>query len=294
VPGTEVLANSLNTILRQRFYSETPEWFAIACAALVALIVLAGLSFAQGKHETLKQAGMIVLLAGLIIGLNYLAFARWLVFPPLGSCSVSLIAAVPLVLLRRSLVASRELDTQIQKMASAESRFWPSAEATKADPADLIARLTGAVGVTILSRMPSGRYELAANSGIPLVPSLKKMDELLLETPAGSDHQKIGSSTAATPDQQMGRFFTKSRTPGRNKWLHRDGYWERDHAPGSTCPSPSCRKKHTSREAANWRGARERLSHCNRIRSGSQGWSKRITTLGVMVADSTRTYLEDS
>jgi len=228
VPGTEVLANSLNTILRQRFYSETPEWFAIACAALVALIVLAGLSFAQGKHETLKQAGMIVLLAGLIISLNYLAFARWLVFPPLGSCSVSLIAAVPLVLLRRSLVASRELDAQIQKMASAESRFWPSAEATKADPADLIARLTGAVGVTILSRMPSGRYKLAANSGIPLVPSFKRMDELLLETPAGSDHQKIESSTAAIPDQQMGRFFyekqdARAQQVAASRWLLGNG-----------------------------------------------------------------------
>src|SRR6266850_2082724 len=207
MPGTEVLANSLNTILRQRFYSETPEWLAIACAAL------AGLSLAQGKHETLKQAGMIVLLAGLIVSLNYIAFARWLVFPPLVSCSVSLIGAVPLILFHRSLVASRELDNQIQKMVSAESRLWPSAEAAKADPADLIAHLTGAVGVAILSRMPSGGYRLAASSGIPLLPSLKKMDELLLVISTGSDYQDIGSSTAAVPEEQVGRLFFEKQDP---------------------------------------------------------------------------------
>jgi two-component system, OmpR family, phosphate regulon sensor histidine kinase PhoR len=213
VPGTEVLANSLNTVLRQRFYSETPEWLAIGCAALVALIALAGLSLAQGKHETLKQAGMIVLLAGLIVGLNYIAFARWLVFPPLVSCSVSLIGAVPLILFHRSLVASRELDNQIQKMVSAESRLWPSAGAAKADPADLVAHLTGAVGAAILSRMPSGRYRLAASSGIPLLPSLKKMDELLLMISAGSDYQSIGSSAAAVPEEQVGRLFYEKQDP---------------------------------------------------------------------------------
>src|ERR1700730_10379208 len=54
MPGAEVLANSLNTLLRGRSYSGTPDWVAAACAALVALLTLAGLSIAQGKHENLK------------------------------------------------------------------------------------------------------------------------------------------------------------------------------------------------------------------------------------------------
>jgi two-component system phosphate regulon sensor histidine kinase PhoR len=209
VPGTEVLANSLNTILRQRFYSETPEWLATSCAALIALLVLAGLSLAQGKNETLKQAGMIVLLAGLIVSLNYVAFTRWLVFPPLVSCSVSLITSVPLVLLRRSFVASRELDTQIQKMVGAESRLWPSAESARVDPAHFIASLTGAIGVAILSRTPEGRYWLAASSGIPLLPSFQKSNASLLEIPAGSGHQNIGSGAAAAEAQMVGFFYEK-------------------------------------------------------------------------------------
>src|SRR6202790_16224 len=109
MPGAEVLANSLNTVLRGRSYSETPDWLAAACAALVALLTLAGLSIAQGKQESLKQAIVIVLIGAMIAGLNYFAFARWLVFPPLVPCSVSLVLAVPLVLLQRSLIASREL-----------------------------------------------------------------------------------------------------------------------------------------------------------------------------------------
>lgn len=213
VPGMEVLANSLNTILRQRFYSETPEWLATSCAALIALLVLAGLSLAQGKHETLKQAGMIVLLVALIISLNYVAFARWLVFPPLVSSSVSLITSVPLILLRRSFVASRELDTQIQKMMGAESRLWTSAESARVDPAHFIANLTGAIGVAILSRASAGRYWLAASSGIPLRPSFQKSNASLLEIPAGSGHQNIGSGAAATAEAQMVGFFYEKQDP---------------------------------------------------------------------------------
>ncbi len=40
MPGVEVLANTLNTILRSRFYSETPDWLAFLCGALVAALTL--------------------------------------------------------------------------------------------------------------------------------------------------------------------------------------------------------------------------------------------------------------
>src|SRR6202790_2715026 len=121
MPGAEVLANSLNTLLRGRSYSETPDWVAAACAALVALLTLAGLSIAQGKHENLKQLAIIVLIGIAILGISYFAFARWLIFPPLVSCGSSFIFAIPMVLLHRSLVASRELDIHIQQMVQAES-----------------------------------------------------------------------------------------------------------------------------------------------------------------------------
>jgi CHASE2 domain-containing sensor protein len=80
--GVEVLANALNTVLRGRSYSETPDWLAALCGALVALLTLGGLSIAQGKWESLKQLGAIVLIGALILGLSYVALARWLIYPP--------------------------------------------------------------------------------------------------------------------------------------------------------------------------------------------------------------------
>ena len=213
MPGAEVLANSLNTILRGRFYSETPDWLAAASAAMVALLTLAGLSFTQGKQETLKQAGMIVLLAGLIVGLCYMAFADWLVFPPLIPASVSFVATIPLVLLRRSFVASRELDSQIQRMVSAESRLWPSVGDLEANPADLIGRLTGAIGVAILSRTAADKYRLAASSGIPVLPAVTKKSALLIKIPPASREDNMGNVLTPIPDPEVLHFFFEKQNP---------------------------------------------------------------------------------
>src|SRR6267143_4645836 len=174
VPGAEILANSLNTLLRGRSYSETPDWLAAACAALVALLTLGGLSISQGKQEILKQVAMVILLGTLILGLSYFAFTRWLIFPPIVASSVSFVLAIPLVLLHRSLVASHNLDLQIGQMVEAETWLWPSIRMLKADPAELIAQLTNATGVVILRRVSAERFRVVANYGIPLLPSVLK------------------------------------------------------------------------------------------------------------------------
>jgi two-component system phosphate regulon sensor histidine kinase PhoR len=180
--GVEVLANSLNTVLRGRSYSETPDWLAAACAALVALLAWSGLSLAQGKWESLKQLSTIVLIGVLILGLSYLAFTRWLIYPPMVPCAVSLILAVPLILLHRSLGASRELDAQIGQLVQAESWLWPSAREAKADPAALIARLTSARGVAILQSVSSNRYRVIASSGTPLLASLARSQGFTIDS----------------------------------------------------------------------------------------------------------------
>lgn len=207
VPGAEVLANSLNTLLRGRSYSETPDWLAAACAALVALLTLGGLSIAQGKQENLKQLAMIILLGALILGVSYFAFTRWLVFPPIVACSVSFVSAIPLVLLRRSVVASRELDVQIQQLVHAESWLWPSARETKADPAALIAQLTNASGVAILRYVSAGKYRVAANHGTPLLPSVLKSHGLSIEWPQFVGAVEGGSVFASRADQEMVCLF---------------------------------------------------------------------------------------
>ena len=207
VPGAEILANSLNTLLRRRWYSETPDWLAAACAALVALLTLGGLSIAQGKQEILKQVAALLLLGTLILGLSYFAFIRWLIFPPIVACSVSFVSAIPLILLHRSLVASRELDVQIQRMVHAESWLWPSEKETKADPAALIAQLTNASGIAILRHVSRGKYRVAANYGFPLLPSVLKSRELSVEWPQSLGPAMNGNAFSGKADPEMVFLF---------------------------------------------------------------------------------------
>ena len=185
--GVEVLANSLNTVLRGRSYSETPDWLAATCGMLVALLTIGGLWLAQGKMESLKQLASIVVIVGLILGLSYWAFTHWLVYPPIVPSMVSLVLAVPLILLHRSFAASRELDAQIGQLIQAENWLWPSARAAKTDPAGLIARLTSASGVAILQAVSPGRYRVVASAGTPPLPSVAKSKGLTIDTlpPAG-------------------------------------------------------------------------------------------------------------
>jgi len=207
VPGAEILANSLNTLLRRRWYSETPDWLAVACAALVALLTLGGLSIAQGKQEVLRQVVMVILLGALILGLSYFAFTRDLIFPPIVACGVSFVVAIPLVLLHRSLVASRELDVQIRQMVHAESWLWPSARETKSDPAALIAQLSNASGVAILRFVSPGKYRVAANHGFPLLPSVLKSHGLSIEWPQSPRPLKNKNAFSGKVDPEMVFLF---------------------------------------------------------------------------------------
>jgi PAS domain S-box-containing protein len=207
VPGAEILANSLNTLLRERSYSETPDWIVATCAALVALLTLGGLSIAQGKQEVLRQVAMVILLGALILGLSYFAFTRWLIFPPIVACSVSFVVAIPLVLLHRSLVASRELDVQIRQMVHAESWLWPSQRETKADPAALIAQLSNASGVVILRNVSAGKYRVTANHGFPLLPSVLKSQGLTIEWPQSPGPVKNGNAFPCKADPEMVFLF---------------------------------------------------------------------------------------
>jgi signal transduction histidine kinase/CHASE2 domain-containing sensor protein len=211
VPGTEVLANSLNTLLRGRSYSETPDWLAAGCAALVALLTLGGLSIAQGKQESLEQAAVIVLIGALILGLSYFAFTRWLIFPPLVPCTVSLVLAVPLVLLHRSLIASRELDAQIRQLVQAESWLWPLVREKTADPAALIAQLTNATGVAILASVSPGKYRVIASSGTPLLASVAKSQVLNIDCLPATAQTEVRSPFSGKAE--MAYFFYEQQDP---------------------------------------------------------------------------------
>ena len=113
LPGVEVLANALNTILRGRFYSETSDVSGFLWAALIAAITLGALERAQGKPEIARQTGALLIVGFGIVVVAYLEFSRLLIFPPLVPAMISFASAGILGLLWRSLAASSRLDESI-------------------------------------------------------------------------------------------------------------------------------------------------------------------------------------
>ena len=146
MPGVEILANTLNTILRSRFYSQTPDWLAFLCGALVAAITLFGLTMAQGRYEAIKQIVALVAILAAVLLASYFSLTRLLVFPPLTLSLVSLTSAGLLGQLRRSLIASGQIDRSIEEVKRAESALTAM---NLGSAAESIARLADADGVAI-------------------------------------------------------------------------------------------------------------------------------------------------
>ncbi len=178
MPGVEVLANSLNTILRARFSSETPDWIAALCAALAAALVLGVLALAQGRGGLPMALIALIGLTAMILLVSYLSFTRWLIVPPLVPMLVALMVAAPLGLLRRTLAVSANLDERIIELTQAGTiiaPFTPGAPGTTQPltPASLIARLTDASAVAIFARTTSDKtkndYRMVAGHGDALI-----------------------------------------------------------------------------------------------------------------------------
>ncbi|MEJ7713083.1 MAG: hypothetical protein WKF84_25380 [Pyrinomonadaceae bacterium] len=181
MPGVEVLANAVNTILRERFYRETPDWLAALFAMFVAGAVIVALTITQGRFEMLKQLGALFGLVIAILGLSYLAFTRWLIIPPVIPSLISLVTAAPLLLLRRSLATSADLDERIAEMSSTDKWLAPNVRESTGEqesyssPAEMIARLTEAdsVAIFVRAKKTTGGYRLIAASGLPTAFSVK-------------------------------------------------------------------------------------------------------------------------
>ena len=215
MPGVEVLANAVNTILRSRFYSETPDWLAFLCGALIAAITVFMLAIAQGPYEAVKQIGALAAVGGAVLLAGYLAFTRLLVFPPLTLSLVSFGSASVLGLLRRSLVASSHLDRSIEDIDRAgESLNAPSLGSA----AESIVRLADAVGAAIYASQ-RGRVRLVAahgrailrksSGGFALLPHTSLGEGLLsipIEGPDGAVTLVIAHGAARAPSIEIQRL----------------------------------------------------------------------------------------
>ena len=167
MPGVEVLANSINTILRSRFYSETPDWLAFLCGALVAALTLFALTMAQGRYEAIRQIVTLAAMVGAVLLASYFSFTRLLLFPPLTLSLVSLASAGLCGQLRRSLVASSQIDRSIEEVKRAESSLTSM---NLGSAAESIARMADADGVAIYMSRVGGRMRLVTSHGIAILP----------------------------------------------------------------------------------------------------------------------------
>jgi signal transduction histidine kinase/CHASE2 domain-containing sensor protein len=169
--GVEILANSLHTILRERFYKEVPDWLTALFTALAAAAACFSLTISQGRLEAIKQILVmigLVVIAGLIC---YLAFSRWLILLSVVSLIASGSTAAFLTLLHRSLVMSAGLDARISEMALWGGKMAPSSGdllpsySLSNDPARSIAELCAAGAVAITARGSDGEARLVACHG---------------------------------------------------------------------------------------------------------------------------------
>jgi PAS domain S-box-containing protein len=126
MPGVEVLANAIHVILSSRYYTEPSDLAEFLWGATVALLTLLLLEWAQGGREVLKQLGVLVGMGVLVVAASYLAFLKLLLYPPMVACLLAFTCAGLLGLLRRSLVASARLDSNIEELALSGDLLAPA------------------------------------------------------------------------------------------------------------------------------------------------------------------------
>jgi PAS domain S-box-containing protein len=241
MPGVEILANTLNTILRSRFYSETPDWVAFLCGALVAALTMFGLALAQGRHEAIKQIGVLAAVTGVVLLVSYLVFTRFLVFPPVTVSLVSFASASVLGLMRRSLVASAQLDRSIEAVKLAEGSVTASVAQAAAES---IARLADVDGVAIYTSHRDGRMWLVAAHGITILPKGSdgfallphtRLDHKLLpipiERPDGTVTLVLVHRSGQEPSIEVQRLCAAIAVSAAESWTDKDGlsrwWWPR-------------------------------------------------------------------
>jgi signal transduction histidine kinase len=125
MPGVEVLANSLNTMLRGRFYSDTGAMGSFLWAALIASLTLFALERSQGRMEMIRHGAAILALSATVLFAAYFEFTQLLVYPPLVSALVALGSAAVFGVLWRALSASSQLDASLAQLTLSTDIFAP-------------------------------------------------------------------------------------------------------------------------------------------------------------------------
>ena len=119
MPGVEVHANIINTIKNQLSLQFLPDFGAYLVAFLIVISATLAVKWLEGWRQV---ALLALILLAIVVG-SLLAFNRYFLILPLPELLTAFLACVPLLLLDRSLGASRDLDSKLQTLSEAQKGF---------------------------------------------------------------------------------------------------------------------------------------------------------------------------
>ncbi len=119
MPGVEVHANVINTIKNNLSLRFLPDFWLYAIALLIILTATLAVKWLEGWRQVL----VLALILPAIIGGGLFAFSQHLLILPVPELLTAFLASAPLLLLERSLSASRDLDLKLNVLAIAQKGF---------------------------------------------------------------------------------------------------------------------------------------------------------------------------
>jgi adenylate cyclase len=119
MPGVEVHANVINTIKNRLWLGFLPDYAEYA----ISLLIILSSTLAVRRLEGWRVVGVLSGLLLLVIAASLLAFNYYHLILPLPEMLTAFLVSVPLLLLERSLAASRDLDAKLDVLSEAQKGF---------------------------------------------------------------------------------------------------------------------------------------------------------------------------
>lgn len=118
-PGVEVHANIINTIKNHLWLGFLPWFLEIALALLIIFVATVAVKLLDGWQQVLALSLLILA----VVGGSLLSFNTYYLILPLPEMLTAFLAAVPLLLIDRSLAASRDLDIKLNLLSEVQKDF---------------------------------------------------------------------------------------------------------------------------------------------------------------------------
>lgn len=119
MPGVEIHANVINTVKNRLWLAFLPPFWDLGIASLIIFAATATIKLLDGRRQVFALAAEFL---AIVVG-SLLAFNNYFLILPLPEMIAAFLSAVPLLLLDRSLVASRNLDARLNTLAAVQKGF---------------------------------------------------------------------------------------------------------------------------------------------------------------------------